>query len=966
MRELKWQFSNALLVVLTAAAVVAALVNFQQQARFGLPEDGVVWVDRAEGVQALHIVPGGQGEKAGLKPGDVLVRINGARIERATDVTRVLVGLGAWKRCAYGVRRQGIEFQAQLILGEARPDPMLYFQYLVGAAWLAIGLFVLFRRAGAPKALHFYLLCLAAFIFSTFHYTGKLNNFDKAMYFGNVAAGLLAPVLLLHFSLSFPEAPRWLRGRWRPLALYLPGAAVLAAYLGATSGRLRVALPLNELSWLLDRIWLGLAMAAWAGATAALAVGYWRAQDPMVRRQLKWLRNGALAGFAPFTVLYGIPYLLGALPGGAAKLSVLGLVLVPLTWAWAILRYRLMDVDVIFRQGYVYTLATLCVLAIFYSLVFSLGRFEDLDPAPTLILLLLAAFVFQPIRNWIEQALDRYVFYRERYDYRRTLAEFARELGAETDLEAILGLVAERLRQTLCVEKLAFFLAGEGGKFYLERAFGVRNRKGRVLGREDPLDLSFLDPEPDKPFLFFERTGRSLELLDRQWAPGVRQALADLDLTYYVPCRARGRTVAYLGVGRTETGDFLSSEDLDLLVMFAGYLAIALENARLYRSLERKAAEYERLKEYSENIVASIRVGVAAADLEDRIEGWNPEMERLTGVAREAALGRRLAEVFPAELVEEFDRARGEEGIHQVYQFRLRLQGAKVLEMPTRGGNGKPGGRSEGGRQEFLVNIAITPLVSKEGRQIGRVILFDDVTERSELERRLVQADKLSSIGLLAAGVAHEVNTPLTVISTYAQMLARQVSGDQEKARLLEKIARQTFRASEIVNALLNFSRSAPACFEELDLNRVIRETLVLVQHQLDQAGIRVELDLEAPLGPVLGHPGKLQQVFLNLFLNARDAMEAGGVLEVRGRSQGQSVRVEVRDTGPGIAPENLHRVFDPFFTTKGVRRGTGLGLSVTYGIVREHGGQIEVESRPGEGACFRLEFPPARKAVHA
>jgi len=149
-------------------------------------------------------------------------------------------------------------------------------------------------------------------------------------------------------------------------------------------------------------------------------------------------------------------------------------------------------------------------------------------------------------------------------------------------------------------------------------------------------------------------------------------------------------------------------------------------------------------------------------------------------------------------------------------------------------------------------------------------------------------------------------------------------------------------------------------------LNRVIRETLVLVEHQLDQAGIRVELDLDAPLGPVLGHPGKLQQVFLNLFLNARDAMEAGGVLEVRGRSQGQSVRVEVRDTGPGIAPENLHRVFDPFFTTKAVRRGTGLGLSVTYGIVREHGGQIEVESRPGEGACFRLEFPLARKAVHA
>ena len=961
MRELRLQFTRALLVILTAAACVAAFVNFQQQARFRLPEDGVVWVERPEGVRALHVRQGGPGDRAGLKPGDLLRRINGAPVEQVQDVTRILVGLGAWRRATYAVERQGILFQAQLIVAEARPDAALYVQYVIGAAWLAIGAFVLFRRAGAPKALHFYWLCLATFVLLTFHYTGKLNNFDKAIYLGNVTAGLMAPPLFLHFCLSFPGPGRWLKG-WRAAWLYLPSLGVLLVWMGLSSGRIRTAVPLNEMSWLLDRLWIAMAMAAWLAGGLALARARRRTDDPLTRQQLKWMCNGALAGFGPFALFYAAPYALGALPGPWARLTVAALLLVPLTWAWAILRYRLMDVDVIFRQGYVYTLATLCVLGLFFSLLFSLGRFEDIEPIPVAILLLLAAFVFQPIRNWIEQLLDRLVFYRERYDYRRTLADFARELGAELDRDVLLERVGERLRHTLGVERVAFFLQTEDGRFYLEKIFGP--------AAEPPsdrhLDLSFLTTDPAKRLLFFERTGRALEVLDPEYSPSVRRTLAELDLTYYVPCSVRGRKIAYLGLSRADTGDFLSSEDLDLVVMVAGYLAIALENARLYNSLESKAREFERLKEYSENIVASIRVGVIAVDLEGCVEGWNPEMERLTGIPREEALGRRLGELLPEDLSRQLERACDQQGVQQIYQFPLRLPTPKVVEMPGRGGNGKPAGRREPPRAESLVNIAVTPLVGREGQQIGRVILFDDVTERSELERRLAQAEKLSAIGLLAAGVAHEVNTPLAVISTYAQMLARQVSGDPDKARLLDKITRQTFRASEIVNALLNFSRAAPGTFEELDLNRLIRETLLLLEHQFQQAGIRVELELEEGLGRVQGDPGKLQQVFLNLFLNARDAMESGGVLRVRTAGDGRQILVEVRDNGPGIAPENLNRIFDPFFTTKPPRRGTGLGLSISYGIVREHGGDIEVESRPGEGACFRVAFPLARKALHA
>jgi two-component system, NtrC family, sensor kinase len=286
----------------------------------------------------------------------------------------------------------------------------------------------------------------------------------------------------------------------------------------------------------------------------------------------------------------------------------------------------------------------------------------------------------------------------------------------------------------------------------------------------------------------------------------------------------------------------------------------------------------------------------------------------------------------------------------------------------------------ESSRGEATFNIAIAPLVSRDMDRIGRLVIFDDITDRAELERRLVQADKLSSIGLLAAGVAHEVNTPLAVISTYAQMLGKQVAEDEQKSRILEKIAKQTFRASEIVNSLLNFSRTSASELTEVQINKVIQETLSLLEHQMKKASIEVKVRLEADLSPVKGSSGKLQQVFLNLFMNARDAMgEAGiaapggtrGVLEVVTRQGEKGVEVDVIDTGHGIAPEHLSRIYDPFFTTKSAKKGTGLGLSVTYGIIQEHGGVIEALSKPGEGTCFHLEFPAIHvqtinKAVHA
>ncbi|MGC4048203.1 MAG: ATP-binding protein [Paludibaculum sp.] len=337
-------------------------------------------------------------------------------------------------------------------------------------------------------------------------------------------------------------------------------------------------------------------------------------------------------------------------------------------------------------------------------------------------------------------------------------------------------------------------------------------------------------------------------------------------------------------------------------------------------------------------------------------------------------MGRKLSDLFPEELGAHFDALRANNQVHQFYKIPLRRDtlAAPALNGNGHNGNGSSNGKAKAERTEVIVNVAIAPLVTKDGARIGRLIIFDDITDREDLERRLVQADKLSSIGLLAAGVAHEVNTPLAVISTYAQMLAKQVHGDEQKSKLLEKIAKQTFRASEIVNSLLNFSRTSTTEYEEMDLNKVIRETLSLMEHQFDKHAIQIEVDLEEGAPLIRGNAGKLQQVFLNLFLNARDAMSnlptgQARRLSLKTRGEASSIRVEVRDSGAGIPRDLQSRIFDPFFTTKGMQKGTGLGLSVTYGIVEEHGGMIEVESNPGEGALFRLEFPAAsRKPVNA
>ena len=389
------------------AAVSCAVINFRQQSLYHLPDDGVTWVDRDSHVVALFIVHPSPAENAGIKTGDELIGIGGKHVTASVNVPQILSQVPIWSKVDYFIRRGGVEVKHPIIVAEGDRDSAVYYQYAVGAIYLLIGLFVYYRRGSAPRGVHFYILCLLSFILCCSHYSGKLNPFDQVMYWANIVAGILAPTVFLHFCLVFPERRRWLarRGTW--LLVYLPAALLIALFVLTVLGTLRVAAPLIEVRWFLDRIWLAFLIASYLLGAFALFLQSRDAEDPLVRRQVKYLRSGALVGIIPFACIYALPYIFGAVPGHYQKAAVLSLAFIPITWAYAILRYRLMDVDIIFQQGYVYTLATLAVLGVFYGLIVSFTRPEDLNPAAIVGLILFATFIFQPIRAWLQEQLDR-------------------------------------------------------------------------------------------------------------------------------------------------------------------------------------------------------------------------------------------------------------------------------------------------------------------------------------------------------------------------------------------------------------------------------------------------------------------------------------------------------------------------------------------------------------------------------
>jgi len=983
MKELTSTTKLVAVLAITVALVVIGILNLRD--RLSLPpvaDDGIEWIDTADGVQAKAVSPDSPLAYT-VKKGDYVRAffyvgrydppysrsgpgsLDYEEVNRAETLSRYLEhqGVGNNARYAivhsdpvlkdiYGIKHPVYDVDFKVTATDQHLERGLYLAF-IGLVYLTIGLFVLFKQSRAKLTYHFFAWFLLSFVVYFYHSTREFTKLDELVYvLSGVSLALLAP-LFLHFCAKFPSGYAWkLRSRPAIAAIYLP--AIVLIILDITwqykPGIFKSEL-LVQVRGLLDRGELLHYFVFFVTGSALLVRTFVRAEKPLLRQQLKWIIWSLGLSALPFAAFYVVPDILNIETTLAMRMFAFGpLILIPLSFGYSIVRYRLMDVDVIMRRSFVHAMASLAVAAIYMAMLLGVGdlvRFiwttADLNSwrtrAIVVLGMLVVAMLFAPIKNKLQVWADRW-FYGERYTLRTGLQDFGRTLAQTTALPQLLDSLVRRLSDMLSVRKVAIFIEDNSAPsgFRLAHASGIdrditlpgnikKTIRVRSLGR-GLIVANDLETEPD---LSLDSDGLGASITSYE------------ELHYYVPCVVRDRMVAIIGIGRTTSGAMLTSEDTDLLRALSGYVAVAIDNSLLYRSEMEKADELARLKEFSENIVESVNVGILVVDFDGRITTWNSALEEIFGIARERALRRNIDEIFDRDLIETIQNVIGQEDwsirdTRHIYKYSASTEEGRPLTL----------------------NLSLAPFEAAHGVITGTLVVIENVTERAQLEQQLLEREKLSSIGLLAAGVAHEVNTPLAGISSYAQMLLHQTSDNDPKRTLLEKIHVQTVRASGIVNNLLNFSRTGDAQFREIDINRVLDDTLQLLEPQLRNAKFELARKFGDHLQPAYGSASKLQQVFMNLILNARDAMPNGGRLTIHTRAVDSSLVIDFRDTGVGIAPENIARIYDPFFTTKEVGQGTGLGLALSYGIIQEHNGRIFVESRPGEGAHFTIKLPTA------
>lgn len=963
------------LLVTAVLLVVAGALNFSERLRRAQPPtDGVEWVQVGEKVVARAVTPGLVGNRAQLLPEDRLIAVSfdDVRYEQivsAADLQIYLEQAGVGGTLHYWIERPSFPeetrfYKADIYGLDTVPtwtERDLYINF-IGIIYLLIGLFVLFKQGGrAPFVPHFATLCLTAFVFHFYKPVGSYEDLDLAIAFLDDAALITFAPLFVHFCLIYPVRRRLSERRpWLAGIIYVPAVVLLICtavvyFLPPSLSNL----PSDFINQLFQAGFAQFLLALVIGASI-LVHRFVSNKTTIVRQQLKWVVWGLALAATPFALLYATSYLFGfnAATGTIDPLTerwlttiaIVPLVLIPLSFGNSVVRYRLMDVDVVVRRAAVYALTTLAIAVMLGAVVYTAGLyalggeemasggFATLRVSVGVIGMALVVMSAAPLKNYLQQRTDR-LFYGERYDLRNGLLDFGRTLSATTVLDPLLDALINWLRQVLDVERVAIFIEEA------EAASGYR------VARTAGLSNDLVVPPDFRDMIRVRSAATGIVRADDLDLASETSGFVRRALHYYVPCVVRGRMVAVIGLGRSANGALLSSEDLRILHTVSGYVAVAIENSLLYQEQRERAAELELLKEFNESIVESINVGLLAVDTRGRVTRCNSALEEMLGLNRDQALDCLVEELFADDFAETLKQVLGST------EWRLpELRNIYKLHTATRAG------------RSLVLNVALAPLqrAAVTNHATGTLVVLEDVTGRTRLEEQLQQREKLSSIGLLAAGVAHEINTPLTGVSSYTQMLLRMFSESDPKHALLQKIHRQTERATGIVNNLLNFSRTGGATeFSSVEVHRMLDDTMQLLEPQLRQSQVEVIREYTAERSEAFGNAAKLQQVFTNLVMNARDAIPDGGRITLVTKNEGDVMVIEVTDTGIGIAPENVARIYDPFFTTKGVGRGTGLGLFVTYGIVQEHSGHIGVESAPGKGTTFRITLPIETTRAH-
>ncbi len=821
-----------------------------------------------------------------------------------------------------------------------RPPLDIDISYLIlaviGAVYLLIGLYTAFKDR-QQQARVFLLWCLASLaLYVMSPPLMPLDLTDKLIFLVDQLARALVPALTVHLFLVFPRRlfdSRWLG--WAISLAYVPSLASIAFHVDQIVGGGRFFGPVSESRLqLVARLELLFLVAAALVAALTLFVRFAQRPSWESRRQVQWILLGLLGGYVPFLAFAALPWALGlSWPDWTTILGVLPLGLVPVAFAWAILKYKLLDIGLVLRDSISYSL-TLLIGLFGFSLInvaIRQGVAEELSLARNFLTFaagVAIAGVLAPARGAISSSLERLQF-RGSLGSRRDLASLGQELLHERDLDRLCSLLIDRLADGLVV-RAQLYLAQGGAMVPVEMREGLPRQLafdafGEELWQRDVESISSVHfPEEE---------------------PTAEQRLFVAGYRYIFPLAVRDQRIGVALLSYKFDDEPLNSQDLDLARGLLNQASLAIENAQLLDEVHRRLLDVIRLEEHNHGILESSPAGIAVLDEAHRVVSANHAFAVIADQARPEVVGQRLEELIPIRplpapgdglLEVSFCRPSGEERYLQLSLASYRRVGEGADQANT-------------GQSELLV------------------LVVQDVSERVRIEQELKEKERLASLGMLAAGVAHEVNTPLTGISSYAQLLLSEVDESDPRHAILKKMERQTFRAAQIVNNLLEFARNRGDSLVPVQVGAVLDECVELLAERATSNKVEILWRRPEASLQVLGHEGELHQVFTNLMVNALDAMSpTGGRLTLAAENGDSRIRVTISDTGPGIPAERVDRIFQPFFSSKtsrragaGIQGGSGLGLAITANIIRRHAGEIRVENHQNASGCsFIVELP--------
>lgn len=905
---LRRRFLSILIALVTLLAVAGGFTSFERKRNSFERLDFQFHWDR-EMITVDSVDPGSRAEQAGIRPGDRIWMVGSTPSSEIDGLKKTLRQVGAVPIVvARGSELLTMTYEAPAL----KIDYRYLFLTFIGFLYLAIGLFTLYR-GGSDESLLFYFVSLAAFIVYVYSpASDKIDATYKSLLLIEEFARILLPPLTLHFFLRFP---RPLFSRTRTLLLIYAAPLFLLLWvldLYVFDNVVPLA-GLRESLSILDRWEMFHFAVYFTAAFLALTYTYRTAVAIGQKKQIKWIYLGMAVGFIPFLVLYLVPYLMRGEASAYTTVAILPLALIPLAFAVSILKYKLWDVEVVIKEVVAYTVTFIFGIIAFSTINLLLSHLLEERLALERNFLafasgLLIAGVLVPVKGKLETMLEM-LLYRDTYRHRRAMADFAQELATFNNLNDLLGIIRERLGAATKIHRVNLL---------------VREGDSLLLFNEEPGVPRRMSVESFRQFVDLRRTQ-----LDTPRLPDDSEAPISLlaaGYRYLFPLLHRGELQGLLLTSNKRGEEALSRDDHHLVESLTAPLALAIENARLYGRLRRQLEEIRSLKEYNENIIESSSSAIVVVGGDGTVLTANAAFWDLVGVGEDDQSPiqrlfppyRILGSATSAPVQTEFTDARG------------------VVRHVT---------------------VTKNPFGAQETVDGASVLVIADITERVRLERALQEKERLAGLGLLAAGVAHEVNTPLTGIASYAQLLLSDTSPDDPRYKILKKMELQTFRASHLVNNLLDFAANRSRPHEAVDLSEVIERTLETQEDLLTKKEVKLHVG-EIPQLFVRGDAHELDQVLTNLVLNARDAVEPGGNVWISVREEGPNAVLEVRDDGRGIDPAMLSKIFEPLVTTKRGQGGTGLGLSICQRIVEGSGGSIRVTSSPGAGATFFVFLP--------